>query len=149
MMFIDAMLQRVSLRATLVIGILGMSGLWLSFALLTGATLLIPLMVIRGTFYTFQSVGISLLVSKISHPVNVATNQSLALVTIPGLAVLLTGPISGWIFDNLGSRVLFEVVAILGILSAIVLMIGKHYLSVYPAADAPAEVAEPQLETQP
>jgi MFS family permease len=110
--------------------------------------LLLPLMIVRGTFYTFQSVAISLLVSQISHPANVATNQSLALVTVPGLAVLLTGPISGWIFDNLGSRVLFEVVAIVGMLSAVILVMGKHYMNINPHVDATAEPAQVQLESQ-
>jgi PPP family 3-phenylpropionic acid transporter len=134
MMFIDALLRRVNILVTLIAGIAGMVTLWVVFAFLTSAALLIPLMVIRGTFYTFQAVSIALLVSRISHPVNAATNQSLAGVTIPGLAVLLTGPISGWIFDHLGARALFLSAALVGLLSVLMLAASRRYLFVPPPA---------------
>ncbi len=130
MMFIDALLRRVNILATLIAGFLGMVGLWTAFAFLTDSTLLIPLMLIRGTFYTFQTVSIVLLVSRISHPANAATNQSLAVVTVPGLAVLLTGPISGWIYDELGAQALFLAAAGIGALAALVLVSGRRFLTV-------------------
>ena len=111
MIMIDALLRRVNIRSTLIVGMLGMAGTWVIVSVLQDTSLLIPLMIIRGTFYTFQTVGIALLVSRISHPTNVATNQAIAQVTMPALAVLITGPISGWIFDVLGGRILFQVVA--------------------------------------
>jgi MFS transporter, PPP family, 3-phenylpropionic acid transporter len=132
MLFIDALLRRVNIHTTLTAGLLGMCMLWVAFAQLTDATLLIPLMIIRGTFYTLQAVSITLLIARISHPVNVATNQSLALVTIPGLAVLLTGPLSGWIFDHLGTRILFEFAGVIGACAILLLIVGKRHLVAQP-----------------
>ena len=134
MLFIDALLRRVQILTTLIVGITGMIALWVALAFLTSVTLLIPLMIVRGTFYTFQTVSIVLLVSRISHPANAATNQSLALVTIPSLAVLVTGPISGWIFDYLGVRVLFLSASVVGVLSVMVLIAIRRYLIVPPTA---------------
>lgn len=133
MMFIDALLRRINILTTLIVGIAGMIALWIAYALLTSPTLLIPLMIIRGTFYTFQIVSIVLLVSRISHPANAATNQSLAMATIPGLSTLLTGPISGWIFDHLGGRALFVSAGVMGGLAILVLVFARRYLVIRPA----------------
>lgn len=140
MMFIDSLLNRTTIHTTLVTGILGMTLLWLAFSLLSGTALLIPLMIVRGTFYTLQAVSIALLIARISHPSTAATNQSLALVMIPSLATLLTGPISGWIFDNLGARVLFQIVTVVGLLSVAILIIARQHLHVQHSA--PESVAE-------
>jgi PPP family 3-phenylpropionic acid transporter len=126
MVLIDALLRRTNIRTTLVIGILGQALLWLSYTLLTGATVLVPLMIVRGTFYTFQSVSLTLLVARISHPTNAATNQAIAQVTIPGLAVLLTGGMSGWIFEHLGGQVLFQWAALVATVGAVVLIAAKR-----------------------
>jgi hypothetical protein len=79
-------------------------------------------MIVRGTVYTFQNVSLTLLVSRISHPTNAATNQAIAQVTIPGSAVLLTGPLSGWMFEHLGGQVLFQWAALVATLGAVVLV---------------------------
>lgn len=122
MLFIDWLLRRMNIRMTLILGTLGQAALWLGYSLLAGASLLIPLMILRGTFYTFFAVSSALIVARISHPANVATNQALGQVTVPGLAILLTGSISGWAFDNLGPRALFQGTAFMGLLSALLLI---------------------------
>lgn len=122
MLFIDWLLRRMNIRMTLILGTLGQAALWLGYSLLVGASLLIPLMILRGTFYTFFAVSSALIVARISHPANVATNQALGQVTVPGLAILLTGSISGWAFDNLGPRALFQGTALMGLLSALLLI---------------------------
>jgi MFS transporter, PPP family, 3-phenylpropionic acid transporter len=127
MVLIDRLLRRADIRITLIAGLLGMAALWVAFSQLTGTTLLVPLMTIRGTFFTLQSVSATLLVSRISHPVNVATNQALAQVTIPGLAVLLTGSLSGWLFDHVGARTLFQLAALMAVLSSIVLVAARPH----------------------
>ena len=135
MIFIDAMLRKVNIRSTMIVGVLGMAGTWVIVSLLQDTTFLIPLMIVRGTFYTFQTVGITLLVSRISHPLNVATNQAIAQVTIPALAVLITGPISGWIYDFLGGRILFQVVSLVSVLAVILLIAARRQLARTPTHD--------------
>lgn len=129
MIFIDRLLRRLNIQITLMIGILGMASLWFAFTLINGLVLLIPLMMIRGTFYTFQTVAMTLLVSRISHPTNAATNQAISQVTIPALALLLTGPIAGWIFDVMGARVLFRVGAFIALIAVVLLFFFKHKLT--------------------
>ncbi len=129
MLFIDALLLRMNIRLTLIIGMLGLAGLWFAFTLLNSTALLIPLMIIRGTFYTFHTVGLTLLVSRISHPVNAATNQTIAQVTMPAVASLLTGPICGWIFDNMGGRTLFQVVSLIVVLAVLLLVAARGTLA--------------------
>jgi MFS transporter, PPP family, 3-phenylpropionic acid transporter len=128
MIFIDSLLKRLNIRMTLNIGMLGMAGIWFAFALLEGTSLLIPLMIIRGTFYTFHNVTMTLLVSRISHPSNVSTNQAIAQVTMPAIASLLTGSVAGWIFDNIGARTLFQVGALIGVLAVLILIAGRRTL---------------------
>ena len=110
MVIIDRLMHRVGSRMTLSMGVLGMAGLWLAFTLLDGPALLLPLMAVRGTFYTFQNVGITLLVSRISHP------------------LLITGPIAGWIFDNVGPRELFQTVALVAFLAVLLMLAFRRSL---------------------
>jgi MFS family permease len=117
---------------------LGMAGLWFAFTLLDGTALLIPLMIIRGTFYTFHNVTMTLLVARISHPANVSTNQAIAQVTMPAIAALLTSSVAGWIFDNIGARILFQVSALIGVLAVVTLIAGRRTLA-RTAATPPAE----------
>ena len=128
MMLIDRLIRRSDIRVTLAVGLFGLGALWIAVSQLSGTALLIPLMLLRGTFFTLQVVSLTLLVSRISHPANVATNQSLAQVTIPGLAILLTGSASGWLFDHAGARSLFQIAALLAIFSAGLLILARKQL---------------------
>jgi MFS transporter, PPP family, 3-phenylpropionic acid transporter len=129
MVLIDRLLRRADIRATLVVGMLGQGALFFAFSRLTGPALLIPLMLVRGTFYALHLVSLTLLVARISQPASVATNQALAQVTIPSLAVLLTGSLSGWLFDHVGGRVLLELAALMAVLSVILLVAARRQLT--------------------
>ncbi len=129
MILIDRLLRRADIRNTLVVGLFGMGALWFALSMLDGTVLLIPLMLARGTFYTLHIVSITLLVSRISHPANVATSQALAQVTIPGLAILLTGSLSGWLFDHVGGRILFQLAAGMAMLSTALLVGARRQLT--------------------
>jgi PPP family 3-phenylpropionic acid transporter len=129
MMLIDRLLRRADIRVTLAVGFLGLAGLWFSVTQLTSTEFLIPLMLLRGTFYSMQIVSLTLLVSQNSDPGNVATNQALAQVTVPGLAALLTSPISGWLFDHAGPRTLFQITAATAVCSAVLLLIARQQLT--------------------
>jgi len=132
MLLIDRVLRRVDIRATLMVGICGLGALWFGSSQLTGTTLLIPLMLMRGTFFTLQIISITLLVSRISHASIVATNQVLTQVTIPGLAILLTGSLNGWLFDHIGARALFQLAALLAVLSTGLLIVARKALASRP-----------------
>jgi PPP family 3-phenylpropionic acid transporter len=129
MIFIDWLLRRTNIRTTLAIGMLGQAVLWIGYTLLTGPNYLIPLMAFRGTFFTFFNVSATLLVSRISHPTNAATNQALAQVTVPALAVVLAGAINGWLFDTVGPHVLFKISAMMAVLAALLLLAARHTIA--------------------
>lgn len=129
MIFIDWLLRRTNIRTTLALGMLGQAILWVGYTLLSGPTFLIPLMVFRGTFFTFFNVSATLLVSRISHPTNAATNQAIAQVTVPSLAVLVAGSINGWMFDNLGPHILFMVAALMAVFAAILLLFARQQIA--------------------
>lgn len=129
MLLIDRLIRRADISITLAIGLFGLGVLWFALSQLSSTVFLIPLMMLRGTFYTLQVVSLTLLVSRISHPVNAATNQALAQVTIPGLAILLTGAVSGWLFDHAGARSLFQLAALLALISAGLLVIARRQLA--------------------
>lgn len=112
---------RASIYTLLVVGMIGQAILCVSFAFLTSSGPIVFLMLLRGTFYTLQSVSTVLLVARISHPSNVATNQALAQVTAPNLAILIASPLNGWIFDHLGPRVLLIFAALLAVVAALLL----------------------------
>jgi PPP family 3-phenylpropionic acid transporter len=133
MVLIDRVLRRADLRSLLTVGMGGTALLWFAFALLNGPGLLIPLMMVRGIAFSAFAVGMPLLVGKLSHPANAATNQALAQVTIPGLAVLVTGSISGWIFDHLGARTLLELASVAGLGAALLLVATRRWMAAYAA----------------
>lgn len=118
MFFFQRFQDRASIYTLFIIGMVGQAALWASFAFLTTSTPIVFIMLLRGTFYTLQSVSTVLLVTRISHPSNVATNQALAQVTAPAVAALATGTLNGWIFDNLGPRVLLIFIALLAVIAA-------------------------------
>ncbi len=129
MFLYDRFLKFAAGRTLLIFGMVGQALLWIGLSLLTGSTPILFIMLLRGTFYTMQSVSLVLLVSHISHPSNAATHQGLAQVTAPGIAVLLASPINGWIFDNLGPRVLLQGVAIIAVLAAALLLAVRPQLA--------------------
>ena len=129
MLLIDRLIRRANIHITLAVGLFGLGALWFALSQLSSTAFLIPLMMLRGTFYTFQVVSLTLLVSRISHPVNAATNQALAQVTVPGLAILLTGAVSGWLFDHAGARSLFQLAALMALISAGLLIIARKQLT--------------------
>jgi PPP family 3-phenylpropionic acid transporter len=129
MFLYDRFLKYASIRALIVVGMVGMAGLWIGLTALTNYTLILPVMLLRGPFFTLQNISLVLLVAKISRPGNAATNQALAQVTAPGLAVLLASPLNGWIFDHLGARVLLQLVAALALVAAVLIVVVRTQLA--------------------
>ncbi len=118
MLIFERVAKRINLRALMVIGMAGQACFFMSLSALADAAPIIPLMMLRGTFYTFHLLSMVLLVARISHPMNAATNQALVQVTAPGLAVLLSGPVNGWVFDHLGPRALLLSAGLLALAAA-------------------------------
>jgi MFS transporter, PPP family, 3-phenylpropionic acid transporter len=131
---IDFLLRRINPFFALVAGMTGMVFLMLSYTVIHDPLLLIPLMMLRGSIFALTAIGLPLLIPRVSHPANVATNQALAQVTLLSVATALTGFVSGAIFDLLGGRMLFRAAAALAMLGIGILLILRRYIVDQPAA---------------
>ncbi len=145
MLLIDSLIRRWNVRTMLIVGTAGLSVIWLLLSTLQGTSLLLPILLIRGTFFACQTVSITLLIAEISPPAIVATNLALIQVTVPGVATLLTGLVSGLIFDHFGGRVLFQCMGILGVLSAVMILLVRRRLMPYTPPTELVPLPEPEV----
>lgn len=129
MIYMNRIYQRISPRRALAFGIAGQALFALALAFLTGPVLLVPLIALRGVFYAMHNISLTLLVTEISHPTNVATNQALAWVTIPAIAAVLTGPLAGWMYENIDARFMFTVSALVGLVASLILLLGRRMIA--------------------
>ncbi len=127
MMVMHRIYKRLPVRNALWLGIAGQAMFFLSLSLLTDSGVLLVLGALRGAFYAFQNISLTLMVNQISHPINVATNQAITWVTVPGLAAVVMGPISGWLYDHGMARPLFALSAGLALLGSLLLTIGRDW----------------------
>jgi PPP family 3-phenylpropionic acid transporter len=120
----DAILPRFRIRVAYIIGMLGTA----LFALLLGVVqttlLLAPLLILRGLVWPCYQLSSFTLVNAISHPRNVATNQAILQVTMPSIALLLTGSLFGWAYDNLGPAPFFSLNALMCAIGACIVIAG-------------------------
>jgi PPP family 3-phenylpropionic acid transporter len=145
MLLIDWLIKRWDARRMLLLGIIGMAVLWLTVSQMQSLALLIPLLFLRGLCFACQLVSLTLLIAEISPPEIAATNQAIVQVTVPGVATLLTGAISGWVFDHLGGRVLFGGIAGLGVISALLLILIRGRLRPYVPPSELVPIGEPEV----
>lgn len=108
----DSLLPRVRIRIAYILSVLGIALFMLLLAAVQTLPLLILILVFRGLAWPAFHLSSFQLVNAISHPSNVATNQALLQVTMPSIALLLTGSLFGWIFDNLGAQAFFVACAL-------------------------------------
>jgi len=128
----DSILPRVKFRQGYIFGILGMG----IFVFLMGATqnlmVLVALIVFRGLMWPSIHLSSFAVVSAISHPENVATNQAILQVTVPSIAMLLTGSAFGWVFEYLGAFAFFGLCALMCVIGASIMIIGYRLFDVNP-----------------
>jgi MFS transporter, PPP family, 3-phenylpropionic acid transporter len=132
----DSILPKVKFRQAYVVGILGMA----VFIFLMGTTqsllVLALLIVFRGVIWPSLHLSSFAVVSAISHPQNVATNQAILQVTMPSLAMLLTGSAFGWVFDHLGAFAFFGLCALMCVIGAGIMMVGYRMFDVNPEPES-------------
>jgi len=131
-MLLDPLMKRFNPRITFIVGSFGLSIIFLLLGAVPNVWWLIPLILIRGILWPMYHVPVFLVASKISHPRNVATNQAILQITVPAIAVLLTGTASGWIFDHLGAFPFFAATATACMIGGIIAVIG--YRTMQPIA---------------
>ena len=108
----DALLPRVRLRITYIFGVAGVALTTLCIGIVPNLPLLALLLVFRGISWPAYQLSSYRLMNAISHPRNVATNQAIVQVTMPGIALLLTGSLYGWVYDHLGAGAFYALCAL-------------------------------------
>ena len=120
----DALLPRVRLRVTYAFGIIGVALTTLAIGIVPSLPLLLLLFICRGLSWPAYQLSCYRLTNEISHPRNAATNQAIVQVTMPGIALLLTGSLYGYAYDQLGAGAFFALCALAGALGAFIAMLG-------------------------
>ena len=133
---LDSIMPHVRTRTAYIAGTLGMA----AFLLLLGQIQTLPglalLLVFRGFSWPAMHLASYTLVAEISHPSNVATNQAILHVTMPSIALLLTGSLFGWTFDHLGAGAFFSYCALICVIGATIVIAGFRLFDTKPAATA-------------
>ena len=120
----DAILPRFRIRVAYIIGMLGTALFAFLLGVVQSTLLLAPLLILRGLVWPCYQLSSFTLVNAISHPRNAATNQAILQVTMPSIALLLTGSLFGWAYDNLGPAPFFSLNALMCAIGACVVIAG-------------------------
>ena len=123
-LLMDAILPRFRIRVAYIIGILGTALFALLLGVVQSTLLLAPLLILRGLVWPCYQLSSFTLVNAISHPRNAATNQAILQVTMPSIALLLTGSLFGWAYDNLGPAPFFSLNALMCAIGACIVIAG-------------------------
>lgn len=125
---LDDILRRVNLGAAFLVGSVGMALMWLFVGVVPNQAWLYVLLLLRGAMFATLLLTTFLVIARVSHPENVATNQALLQGTIPGFATLLTGAIAGWAYDNLGASILFAAISATTLLGVVISLPALRYI---------------------
>lgn len=119
----DSLVQRIDVRIIYMLGASGMGLIWFLSAIIPTPAWIVPILIVRGAMFAMLNLSILVLISRISDPRNVATNQSLLQVTVPGLAMLFGAPLMGWIYDHYAAWVYFGLCMLLMVVGALIMLV--------------------------
>ncbi|MDE2747747.1 MAG: MFS transporter [Chloroflexota bacterium] len=132
----DALLPRVRLRITYIFGIVGIALSTLGLGIVPSLPMLLLLFVFRGMSWPAYQLSSYRLMNAISHPRNAATNQAIVQVTMPGIALLLTGSLYGWAYDHLGAGVFYALCALAAAVGVCIVIAGFRLFDARGSAPA-------------
>lgn len=136
MLFIDKIIARFGVRKVFIIGLAGMALEWLAYAFIPSWQWLLPIQAMRAMAFTMFTIGGVMIVSRVSKPVNVATNRALIMVTMPALATLVASPVAGWLYDNVGPIGVFSAASFCGGLATALLLLNYGRLGSVDAVES-------------
>ncbi len=123
-MLMDSVLPKFRMRSAYIVSVLGIAVFTLAMGFVPSLPALALLLVFRGLTWPGFYLSSFTLVNAISHPGNVATNQALLQVTMPSIALVLTGSLFGWAFDNLGAGAFFAICALMCLVGVAIVIAG-------------------------
>jgi MFS family permease len=111
------------------LGASGMGVMWFLVSIVPSPAWLIPILLMRGLVFSMLNLSTLMLISRISDPRNVATNQSLLQITVPGLAMLIGAPLMGWFFDTYPAYVFFGLCMMFMFVGSLIMLIVYRYMT--------------------
>ena len=132
----DALMPRVRSRTLYMVSALGLAAFIACLGIVDTLPALALLLIFRGFSWPTMQLSSYTLVAEISHPSNVATNQAILQVTMPAIAMLLTGALFGWTFDHLGAEIFFALCALVCVIGATIVIAGFRLFDTNPVATA-------------
>ena len=124
----DAISQRFNVRIIYMIGALSMSVMWVLLAIAPSAGWILLILPLRGFGFALLNLSVMVLISRISDPQNVATNQSLLQITVPGVATLFVAPLMGWIYDHYVAWVYFGLCTLMMVVGALMMLVMYKFM---------------------
>ncbi len=125
----DSLVRRFDVRITYILGASGMGLVWMLIAIIPTPAWLIPILIFRGLMFALLNLSVLVLISRISDPRNVATNQSLLQITVPGLSMLFGAPLMGWIFDNYSAPIYFGLCMLLMVVGSLIMLVVYRFMT--------------------
>ena len=132
----DAILPRIRIRIAYIVSVSGIALFTFAVGVAPSLPVLAILLVVRGLVWPGFYLSSFTLVNAISHPRNVATNQAILQVTMPSIALLLTGSLFGWTFDHLGAGAFFALCALMCVIGVCIVIAGFRLFETKPATSA-------------
>lgn len=124
----DPIVRRYDVRLAYILGASGMGVTWLLMGVATSIIVLIPILIFRAFVFTMLNLSTLVLIARISDPRNVATNQSLLQVTVPGLAILFSAPLMGWIYDHYSPVIFFGVCMLMMLVGSGIMLVVYRFM---------------------
>ena len=136
-MVLDRLMRRFDVRVLYLWGVIGLAGFYILIVFVPSLIWIYASLVVRGVTFALFNLTTYLLMAKISDPVNVATNQILVQGTLPSIAMLGMGPLSGWSYDYFGGYSVFVGCAALCVIAFMIALLGFNTMQAHqPTPDA-------------
>ncbi len=126
---LDPLLLRYGARRLYVLGAIGVAAYLFGLGIIPTPYWLVPVVIVRAVFWPMLHVSSFVVASQMSDPRNVATNQALIQVTVPGIATLLTGSAAGWLFEYQGALAFFGAAAVACLIGAVIVAAGYRLMA--------------------
>jgi len=123
-LYLDKAFKRYHATTIYTFGAIMFGGVWVLTGLVPGFLWIVLLLLPRGVAFATWNLSALFHINAISRPENVATNQALGQITIPGIAALISGAPMGYLWDHFPPFVFFSVCASFLMVGAVVMIIG-------------------------
>lgn len=126
-LLVSRMLKQSNATSLYTLGVIGFAIQWVFIGLVPNFTWILILLVPRGMMFALWNLSVLIRIDQISHPRNVSTNQALANITIPSVAILLSGAPMGYIYDNFTPLLYFSICAVMMLIGATIMFISSKH----------------------